>query len=51
MSVANNDKQKTVAYARSLLQSSSLATNFEKKVELGIAEIRNLMGEFIQNES
>jgi len=51
MSVANNDKQKTVAYARSLLQSSSLVTNFEKKVELGIAEIRNLMGEFIQNES
>jgi len=46
-----DDRHQTIAYARSLLDSGTRTSTFENRVELGIAEIRNLVGEVLDYKS
>lgn len=45
------DKQQTIAYAKSVLHHPKPSSTIEHRIELGIEEIRTLVGEFLNHES
>jgi flagellar biosynthesis GTPase FlhF len=45
------DRNHTISYAKSLLQQGSESSSFEKRIELGIAEIQTLVGAVLENGS
>lgn len=48
---SQEDKHQTITYAKSLLECKEESSVIENKIELGIAEIRTLVGEVLEYES
>ncbi len=48
---SQEDKHRTISYAKSLLECKEEPSTIENKIELGIAEIRTLVGEVLDYES
>lgn len=51
ISSPQDDRKQTIAYAKSLLDCGTGTNTFETRIELGIAEIRNLVGEVLDYKS
>ena len=50
-SITENDKNRTINYAKSLLELGTRTNVIEDRIELGIAEIRTLVGEILEYDS